>query len=202
MSATPNVSSTGFLSVEARIASLRAVFNLPDAHIVPVLVGNHLLCRLDPACGWLCKFENASAAPAIFEEHIRTHVEADARYLRELRYSGPSMPGVLPITAVRTCTWRGCGQNFQGGERLVEHIMHVHGDIAVATHCPLCVALIGVATREEMESASMNDDRHRQDINSMLQYLLLNHYESGQCKGLVSPQLTTRDIHSHAMIED
>ncbi|TRM58006.1 hypothetical protein BD626DRAFT_540247 [Schizophyllum amplum] len=178
--------------MENHLKSLRAVYDLADAHIFPTLGGNHLICRLDPACTWTRKLRDNQVrpGPVMLEEHVRMHVEAEARYLREVRYASPPTNGTAIITAVRNCNWRYCGEAFHGAEQLVAHIMQEHAVVAVVARCPACEAFIGAATTKEMTAASAGE----------WQYLLMGHYGSGQCQGLKPRKVS--DEGSQSMIQD
>lgn len=161
----PNLRST-----KDRIRTLRWIYSLPDAHIVPTCADNHLVCRLDPNCNWINKFRDGERAhaPALFAEHVREHVRTEARTMRALNYDPASMRSVIPraVGAPRTssfpnaisvhrCGWRDCGGAFYDEERLIEHVVREHLHLSVGAYCPVCATLLAVQVQVTESDADL-----------------------------------------------
>ncbi|TRM58451.1 hypothetical protein BD626DRAFT_586109 [Schizophyllum amplum] len=164
----------GLRSNQDRIQSLRRVYSLADAHTVPNLSGNHLVCRLDPVCRLIHSFRDDELAdvPAFFAEHVHEHSKREARRMMDLHYDLASMRSVIPLAmrtsdaaspaskyvSVHRCSWRHCSEAFYNEERLNEHVVHEHLQLSVGAYCPLCVALLAV----QVEVTKFDADFHHQ----------------------------------------
>ncbi|TRM58456.1 hypothetical protein BD626DRAFT_573469 [Schizophyllum amplum] len=175
MSFGHHVSVSGFLSIEDRIASLRAAYDLADKHVVPTVAGDRIACHLN-GCGWIRKLrdEERHAAFIIFKEHVQSHVDEMAhvslnagdkslpQIIRPINCAGGhnSMLGMMSSYPNSTfgyrCSSRRCSQNLYERHSLVEHLANEHLDLGVAAYCPLCMTVITAHMQSEDTYALLN----------------------------------------------
>ncbi|TRM57997.1 hypothetical protein BD626DRAFT_634371 [Schizophyllum amplum] len=163
------------LGLELRINSLRAVYNLADAHTVPNLVGNHLTCRFQPGCNWVGRRPDEKRAKADFEAHIRMHTQETSRQ-RDLHCATTStqrgaslMPNTAMVpsftgTVMNFCSWRDCGQSFHVPDHLIRHVMQEHMHSVAGVYCPLCGNLIALEIDSKLSARLAMTMAHNNNI--------------------------------------